>query len=191
MDELLIWAPEGVLGELRKIDASLPLYSRVDTVDDWYNDGGVLVLGYEMFRGLINNTKRKGTERGAIDEEQHTQVLKQLTDGPNVIIADEAHKLKNAAAAVTVAASQFRSRTRIALTGSPLANNVEEYHSMIEWIAPNYLGPAVEFRAKYVEPIQAGLYHDSTAYEVRSFQIPQLMIPGVVNPLLWRIFHLL
>ena len=34
-------------------------------------------------------------------------------------------------------------------------------------MAPNYLGPAVEFRAKYVEPIQAGLYHDSTAHERR------------------------
>jgi hypothetical protein len=174
MDELLIWAPEGVLGELRKIDAGIPLHTRVDTVDDWYNDGGILVLGYEMFRGLVNNTKRKGTEMAALDEEQHAQVLKQLTGGPNIIIADEAHKLKNAAAAVTVAASQFRSRSRIALTGSPLANNIEEYHSMIEWVAPNYLGPAVEFRAKYVEPIQAGLYHDSNPYEVRNFQIFEL-----------------
>lgn len=37
---------------------------------------------------------------------------------------------------------------------------------MIEWIKPNYLGPAVEFRAKYVEPIQTGLYVDSTSTEV-------------------------
>jgi SNF2 family DNA or RNA helicase len=75
--------------------------------------------------------------------------------------------VKNAASAIALAASLFKSRSRIALTGSPLANNVAEYHTMIDWVAPNYLGPAVEFRAKYVEPIQAGLYHDSTAYERR------------------------
>ena len=38
---------------------------------------------------------------------------------------------------------------------------------MIEWVAPNYLGPAVEFRAKYVEPIEAGLFADSSAPERR------------------------
>jgi len=38
---------------------------------------------------------------------------------------------------------------------------------MIEWIAPNYLGPAAEFRCKYVDPIEAGLYIDSTANERR------------------------
>lgn len=38
---------------------------------------------------------------------------------------------------------------------------------MIEWVAPNYLGPVVEFRSKYVEPIQSGLWHDSTSYERR------------------------
>jgi SNF2 family DNA or RNA helicase len=75
--------------------------------------------------------------------------------------------VKNANSATSMTTSLFRSRSRIALTGSPLANNVAEYHTMIEWIAPNYLGPAVEFRAKYVEPIQAGLYHDSSAYERR------------------------
>ena len=63
--------------------------------------------------------------------------------------------------------SHFKSRIRIALTGSPLANNVAEYHTMIEWVAPNYLGPAVEFRVKYVEPIEAGLFSDSSSTERR------------------------
>lgn len=75
--------------------------------------------------------------------------------------------VKNAVSGLAQTTSLFKSRSRIALTGSPLANNVVEYHTMIEWVAPNYLGPAVEFRAKYVEPIQAGLYYDSTAYERR------------------------
>jgi hypothetical protein len=38
---------------------------------------------------------------------------------------------------------------------------------MIEWVAPNYLGPAEEFRAKYVDTIEAGLYFDSSVPERR------------------------
>jgi superfamily II DNA/RNA helicase len=164
MDELLTWAPDDLLGDLVKIDASLKPFARLQTIERWYHDGGVLIIGYEMFRDFVSNQLSR---KGQIDPEKWDQVRKQLLEGPNVIIADEAHKLKNATAAVTLAASQFKSKTRIALTGSPLANNVEEYHTMIEWVAPNYLGPITEFRAKYKEPIEQGLYIDSTSQEKR------------------------
>ncbi|TQS37846.1 hypothetical protein Golomagni_01663 [Golovinomyces magnicellulatus] len=162
MDELLVWVPDNMLGELRKVDSSIKsLPQRLQTITDWYRDGGVLVIGYEMFRDFINSKSKN------INDDEHELVSKSLLEGPNIIIADEAHKMKNRKAAITIAASKFRSKSRIALTGSPLANNVEEYHTMIEWVAPNYLGPIVEFRAKYVEPIQAGNYQNSTAYERR------------------------
>ena len=38
---------------------------------------------------------------------------------------------------------------------------------MIDWIHPGFLGPIKEFRAKYVVPIQAGLYLDSEKTEIR------------------------
>ncbi|RKF72043.1 putative snf2 family helicase snf2 family helicase atpase [Golovinomyces cichoracearum] len=162
MDELLVWVPDNMLGELRKVDSSIKsLPQRLQTITDWYREGGVLVIGYEMFRDFINSKSKN------ISDDEHELVSKSLLEGPNIIIADEAHKMKNRKAAITIAASKFRSKSRIALTGSPLANNVEEYHTMIEWVAPNYLGPIVEFRAKYVEPIQAGNYQNSTAYERR------------------------
>lgn len=142
IDELLTWIPDEMLGALNptKVDASIKLRERLETIADWYMDGGVLVLGYHMFRALIENKKAKGRDASLLTEEQHEQVEKHLLEGPNIIIADEAHMMKNAAAAITLAASQFRSKSRIALTGSPLANNVEEYHTMIEWVSQNYLG---------------------------------------------------
>jgi hypothetical protein len=167
MDELLTWAPDGVLGCLRKVDSVLKgTDSRLATIESWDQDGGVLIMGYEMFRSYIQNkeTKSRGPQ---LDGEEHEKVKRQLLEGPSIIVADEAHKMKNANASITSAAKMFRSRSRIALTGSPLANNIEEYHTMIEWVAPNYLGPAMEFKAKYVEPIQAGLWNDSTSYERR------------------------
>jgi hypothetical protein len=154
------------LGRFFKIDSS-KTNDRLQIIDAWYVGGGVLILGYEMFRNFIHNqnTEKRGK---ALDQSQHEQILEQLTRGPNIIVADEAHKMKNTSAAITTAASIFRSNSRIALTGSPLANNVLEYHTMIEWIAPNYLGPIVEFKAKYAEPIQDGTYFDSSPQERRT-----------------------
>lgn len=144
-DELLTWIPDDMLATLnpRKIDASVKLRERLEIIEEWYLDGGVLVLGYEMFRTLIENKKNKRRELASLDEGQHEQVQKHLLEGPNIIVADEAHKMKNAAASITLAASRFRSKSRIALTGSPLANNIEEYHAMIEWVSPNYLGKSI------------------------------------------------
>ena len=63
--------------------------------------------------------------------------------------------------------SRFATTSRIALTGSPLANNVEEYYSTISWVAPNFLGPLSEFREVYVSYIEAGLASESLAWERR------------------------
>ncbi len=168
MDELYKWVPhpDDILGGLWKVDASLSPKTRLKYISNWSREGGVLVLGYEMLRRLITNKPSKGQEP-PLSEEEHEEVERNLLEGPNIIVADEAHKMKSAKAQITLVASKFRAKSRIALTGSPLANNVEEYHAMIEWVAPNYLGPIVEFRSKYVEPIQTGLYSDSTSYERR------------------------
>jgi superfamily II DNA or RNA helicase len=165
MDELLMWSPPGILGEYRKFDSALKTKDvRLDVIESWYANGGILIMSYEMFRQLVHNnaTQKKAAP---LNEEEHAQVCKHLLEGPNIVVADEAHKMKNANASITQAAIKLRSNSRIALTGSPLANNVEEYHTMIEWIAPNYLGPITEFRAKYVEPIQQGLWSESTSNE--------------------------
>jgi len=154
MDELLTWIPDDMLGTLNptKVDASIKLRERLETIEEWYLGGGVLVLGYEMFRTLMENKKTRGRDAAMLTEDQHEQVQKHLLEGPNIIVADEAHKMKNAAAAITLTASKFRSKSRIALTGSPLANNVEEYHTMIEWVSQNYLGKSHSIRLETSSP---------------------------------------
>ena len=170
MDELLTWVPEEdvgpKIGRLRKVDSNLKFEERLAEIDMWYKNGGILLLGFEMFRNILNMGPKED-KKSRMDQATFEVVEEQLLKGPNIIVADEAHRLRNVNSALTIAASRFKSTSRIALTGSPLSNNVEEYHSMIEWIAPNYLGPIVEFRAKFVEPIQEGLYGNSTIAERR------------------------
>lgn len=160
-DECLRWAPENssngtVLGGLYKVSSALSIAERLQEIYAWHEAGGVLIMGYEMLRSLVQN-KEKTNSVAPLTKNEHDQVLEQLLRGPDMIVADEAHKMKNAKSGLAVAASQFKSTRRIALTGSPLANNVEEYHSMIDFVAPNYLGSVVEFRAHYKEPIEVCL----------------------------------
>ncbi|KAJ3494168.1 hypothetical protein NLG97_g4256 [Lecanicillium saksenae] len=155
-DEFKLWAPKHLLGSVSIIDATKSPHDRIQIAKNWADGGGVLILGYTMFKSGF----RKG-------DETTLSIDKIITENATVVIADEAHSLKNPKAKISQVAAELKTGTRIALTGSPLANNVEEYYAMINWVAPNFLGPLQEFRDMYATPIHQGLYNDSTNYEKR------------------------
>lgn len=156
-DELLIWIPDGhpILGNesenLYKIDAETSHQDRHDQIVDWAQYGGILVIGYTLFKNCAQTTVLAG----------------HLFDEANIVVADEAHMLKNESSQLHNAAIRFRTRTRIALTGSPLANNVKEYHSMLNWVCPGYLSNKKEFDHDYARPIEEGLSVDSSRAQKR------------------------
>lgn len=152
MDEFLLWAPRGLFGPIRKIESALSQEERSQAVRNWAQEGGVLITGYKMLQKVV-----------AEDE----KIEEKLITGPNIVVADEAHVLKNPDTKVHSVCSRFKTNCRIALTGSPLANNVQEYYCMINWVAANYLGPLGEFKEIYEQPIHQGLWGDSLGWEKR------------------------
>lgn len=168
-DEFATWLPHHTasVGEVFSINAQVDTIHRTSIINRWYNGGGVLLLSYDLFTRLLRRPIQDPDLRRENAEAAYGTLRKQLLQGPNIVVADEAHKFRNPASQVAKAVKQIRTRSRIALTGSPLANNLRDYYEMIEWVAPGYLGSNVEFKAYYEEPIQAGLYADSTNFEQR------------------------
>ena len=159
-DEILMWTPPedpGLLGGIYKISGLRK--DKIRKINEWNAAPGILIISYESLKTLLNEKRSSPEDFAALEQS--------LLEDPCVVIADEAHKLKNAKSTVNKVASSIKTPSRIALTGSPLNNHLEEYHTMINWIAPNYLGTLVQFRDKYSEPIQQGLYADSSRYEKR------------------------
>jgi SNF2 family DNA or RNA helicase len=181
-DEILMWTPPGslVLGEVRKITAATQPSLRKHNIKHWARDGGVLLMTYPLFKQIVEMTSKK------IPEGSRTKYADMLTHKPNIVVADEAHHMKNPKSGLAKAAMKVTTKARIALTGSPLSNHLEEYHQMVDWISPGYLGSIVQFRAKYSEPIKDGLYSDSSSYERRTSARKLLVLKRDLEPKICR-----
>ncbi|PKY05457.1 hypothetical protein P168DRAFT_303257 [Aspergillus campestris IBT 28561] len=181
-EEIILWAPQDSgIGLTRKVTSASPPRERIQLISEWDQEGGILIISYNMFHAWIFNKETK-KRPPPLTEEDHENVKKWLLEGPNLIVADEAHMMKNRATAASRAAMQFRSKSRIALTGSPLANNLVDYFTMVDWIAKGYLGEFVEFKANFVEPIEQGLYLDSSRHERRRSLVKLKVLQGILNP---------
>lgn len=137
-------------------------FERLDILRYWFEDGGVLIVSYNMFRQLANGKVPKLKKKNT--EELHKYLL---DPGPDIVVCDEGHILKNEKSAISVATNKLATARRIVLTGTPLQNNLKEYHCMLSFVKPNLLGTAIEFRNRFVHPIINGQYDDSNDYDVK------------------------
>ena len=80
------------------------------------------------------------------------QFLKEI-EWSNVVL-DEAQNIKNAQTQLAKAARQLNTNRRIALTGTPVENNVGDLWSIMDFLNPGLLGTASEFKKTFLAPIQ-------------------------------------
>jgi SNF2 family DNA or RNA helicase len=71
------------------------------------------------------------------------------------VILDEAQNIKNAETRQARAARSLTSDYRIALTGTPVENNVGDLWSIMEFLNPGFLGTQAAFKRNFFVPIQA------------------------------------
>lgn len=146
--------------------------ARAKEILSWRKLGGVLLLGYEMYRILTSSLKKRNTKDDDMDPKVFEEIEKEMNlalidPGPDLIVCDEGHRIKNCNAATSMALKNIKTRRRIVLTGYPLQNNLIEYWCMVDFVRPNYLGLKAEFSNMFERPISNGQCIDSTPSDRR------------------------
>lgn len=137
-------------------------HERLYQMKDWVKHGGVLIMGYDMFRNLSNPKGKRMSKKMVAG---FNKVL--LEPGPDLVICDEGHMLKNEKTGISIAMNRLKTKRRIVLTGTPLQNNLKEYFCMVQFVKPSLLGTYKEYLNRFVNPITNGQYTDSTPHDIQ------------------------
>ena len=70
---------------------------------------------------------------------------------PDIVVLDEAQRIKNWSAKTTQAIKRLRSRYAFILTGTPIENRLDELYSLMDFLNPSLLGPLFRFNREYYE----------------------------------------
>ncbi|MGW5312230.1 DEAD/DEAH box helicase [Nocardia thailandica] len=72
------------------------------------------------------------------------------------VVFDEAQALKNPRTQVSKAARALPAAARVALTGTPVENHLDELYALLNLTAPRLFAHRTQFRRRYARPIQEG-----------------------------------
>ena len=75
---------------------------------------------------------------------------------PDIVVLDEAQRIKNWSAKTTQAIKRLRSRYAFILTGTPIENRIDELYSLMGFLNPSLLGPLFRFNREYYAPDARG-----------------------------------
>ena len=106
-------------------------------------------LPAQVIDGVMPHRKKLYARPAFFNLTSYELVLKDIEDmhnlRPDLIILDEAQRIRNWATATARTIKQLKSRYALVLTGTPLENKLEELYSVVEFVDGRRLGPAFRF----------------------------------------------
>ncbi len=120
----------GWMAEAQKFTDTLPLAAWGDSTKDELRDWFSVCSGATLL-----------TSFGILSE--HSDFFENIKWG--VVVFDEAQNLKNLTSARTTVARKLKTRFKIALTGTPMENNLRELFSVVDLVLPGALGSLSTF----------------------------------------------
>ncbi|MSU63835.1 MAG: hypothetical protein EXS31_15785 [Pedosphaera sp.] len=70
---------------------------------------------------------------------------------PDVVVLDEAQRIKNWSTLTTQAVKRLKSRYAFVLTGTPIENRIDELYSLLDFLEPRALGPLFRFNREFYQ----------------------------------------
>lgn len=180
IDEIYKWLKDIDKDEIIKI-YDLPktnkLYN-ITNIAKWKSSGGILILSYENFKSLVNCKQ--------VDlQEAFSHTL--INPGPDVVILDEGHYIKNSNTILLKSLTQIKTKRRIILSGTPIQNNLAEYFTLVNFVKPHILGNFKEFNTKFIKPIECGQFVDSSDENVKLMKNQSFILNRLLQNTVHRI----
>ncbi|MET7294715.1 DEAD/DEAH box helicase [Streptomyces griseoloalbus] len=73
-----------------------------------------------------------------------------------MVVTDEAQHVKNPYSSTARQLRSIGARARVALTGTPVENNLSELWAILDWTTPGLLGRLGTFRGRYADAVEGG-----------------------------------
>ncbi|KAL1890591.1 hypothetical protein Cpir12675_005315 [Ceratocystis pirilliformis] len=147
--EIERWAGSSMMPQVLAL-GNMSSGQRIAVVKQWCENSGCLILSFALLGRLF----KTGDE-----------IMQIIANSADIAIADEAHALNNTGTNIRRACDEIKTMAKIALTGSPMANNTLEYYHMVNWVAPKYMGSEEDFKISYARPIEDANVADATPNE--------------------------
>ena len=97
-----------------------------------------------------------------------------------MVVADEAQHVKNPHSATARQLRTIGGRARVALTGTPVENNLSELWAILDWTTPGLLGRLGTFRSRYASAVEGG--NDPAAARAARRAGPRRSCCGAASP---------
>jgi superfamily II DNA or RNA helicase len=136
-DKALVVAPAALLENWER---ELSRFAPELKVSRYHGPGRTLDKGSDLFLTTYQTASR---DREKLADREFS-----------VLIADEAHLMKNAATAGARTIKELRASHRLALSGTPVENRLEDMRSLFDFVLPGYLGTPLQFKEAYRVPIE-------------------------------------
>jgi SNF2 family DNA or RNA helicase len=81
--------------------------------------------------------------------------------GWGLVAADEAQHVKNPYSTTARELRALPARARVALTGTPVENNLSELWSLLDWTTPGLLGTLPAFRERHARAVESGQHPEA------------------------------
>jgi len=212
MNSVLIVAPATMLQHwLQELKVWAPGIRRILIHQSGESDGTSRTISSELLRALGRWLKRSRVDRmnEAIDDEDMQAMEPHSFCGTgyavvttyenlrrnvacyaghdwSYIVLDEAQKIRNADADVTVACKRIRTPHRIAMSGTPIQNDLKELWSLFDFVFPGRLGTLPAFEQEFADPIRRGGYSNASPMQVQLAYRCALVLKDLIEPYLLR-----
>jgi DNA repair and recombination protein RAD54 and RAD54-like protein len=166
-NEFVKWLGPGVVktlalaeGDRKTIEKNIDCFARLKLFN-------VLIASYECIR-------------------THIKLLSKHKDCCDLLVCDEAHRLKNSENQTSRALNSLPVQRRILLTGTPMQNDLTEFYAMVDFTNPGILGNPEEFRRRMMFPILRGREPDATESQKRKMLDLQNDLSTIVEDFILR-----